>query len=209
MLTAADAGVVSACRHESADGYRRTMHDGSSGAPLIFSRLTTFQRSLTMQFGGRMSACSDVPFMLPMSWRAGTRHCICQPDRTRAAPSLKEPFICEENRRVRPSLSWDTTGGRSGGTRIQSIQLPEQAIHQLIRLQAGRDGQGHRTARCSAATTPHQPTRAGPRTSHQSTLPSVPENPRATLRPNQGQPTLGTASPTSRGWTFKVRVDGS
>lgn len=47
-----------------------------------------------------MSACSDVPFMLPLSWRPGTRHCICQPDRTRAAPSLKEPFICGERGRV-------------------------------------------------------------------------------------------------------------
>ena len=53
--------------------------------------LTTFQRSLTMQLGGRMSTCSLVPFMLPLS--PGTRHCICQLDSTRAAPSLKEPFI--------------------------------------------------------------------------------------------------------------------
>lgn len=59
----------------------------------VSSWLTTFHRSLTMQFGGRMSACSDVPFMLALSWRPGTRHCICQPDRTRAAPSLNEPFI--------------------------------------------------------------------------------------------------------------------
>lgn len=103
--------------------------------------LTTFQRSLTMQLGGRMSACSDVAFMLPLSWRAGTRHCICQPDRTRAAPSLKEPLICVEKTGVRQSLgpgpwpsgcqtshsSADQGAGWEGwtGTEQPDVLLPE------------------------------------------------------------------------------------
>lgn len=62
-----------------------------------------------------MSACSDVPFMLALSWRPGTRHCICQPDRTRAAPSLKEPFICgggaERGEEVRNVTLWRSQWG--------------------------------------------------------------------------------------------------
>lgn len=61
---------------------------------LIFWKPTTFHRSLTMQFGGRMSCCSAVPFMLALSCRAGARH--CNPESTLAAPSLNEPFICEK-----------------------------------------------------------------------------------------------------------------
>lgn len=60
----------------------------------IFWIPTTFHRSLTMQFGGRMSCCSAVPFMLALSCRAGARH--CNPESTLAAPSLNEPFICEK-----------------------------------------------------------------------------------------------------------------
>lgn len=117
--------------------------------------LTTFQRSLTMQLGGRMSACSDVAFMLPLSWRAGTRHCICQPDRTRAAPSLKEPLICVEKTGVRQSLG---PGPWPSGC---------QTSHSSADQGAGWEGWTgtQRAARCSAARTPHQqPTRTGPRT---------------------------------------------
>lgn len=44
--------------------------------------------------------------------------------------------------------------------------------------------------------------------------PSVPERTRATLRSNQGQPsqlsreTLRTTSSITKGWTFKIRLDG-
>lgn len=67
-----------------------------------------------------MSACSDVPFMLALSWRPGTRHCICQPDRTRAAPSLKEPFICEDRGRGRGE---NRRGGRQNSQWIKTSTL--------------------------------------------------------------------------------------
>lgn len=141
--------TLSSCSGQRHTGSSHLQRTGVGG-------LTTFQRSLTMQFGGRMSACSDVPFMLPLSWRPGTRHCICQPDRTRAAPSLKEPFICGEDKgQTGPVLG----RGCSSGTRFLALR---QAIH----AGQGTGWAGWRAARCSAARTPHhQPTRTDPRTS--------------------------------------------
>lgn len=120
-----------------------------------------------------MSACSDVPFMLPLSWRPGTRHCICQPDRTRAAPSLKEPFICgeeggaggerrkgegkevkterlvvsvpeESKRRSEPGRSQQSASTTGIRNMTESYQKP---FFSLIRLQAGRGGCSWRCGR--------------------------------------------------------------
>lgn len=162
--------------------------------------LTTFQRSLTIQFGGRMSACSDVPFMLALSWRPGTRHCICQPDRTRAAPSLKEPFICVENRTVRESL-FGTENPRTERWYLDPVHHATRTSHSSVDQGTGWDVRTgtQKAARYSAAriliiNLPEPLQEALIKFS--TILPTVPGKTRPTTRSEQRQPSQHSRTST-------------